>query len=85
MPYSNNFIYLPVVSGYRIFITYKCKRGVVESIEKFGKYFKGYESVPAFRAVLAYQKSVDGVQTGQVLRYLRQATGSNKFDCLDFA
>lgn len=41
---------------------------LTESMDKFGKYFKGYESVSATRVALAYRKSVDGVQTGQVYR-----------------
>lgn len=41
---------------------------LTESIDKFGEYFKGYETVPATRVALAYRKSVDGAQTGQVYR-----------------
>ncbi|AST70579.1 short chain dehydrogenase [Kosakonia cowanii] len=36
-----------------------------ESVEKYGAFFPGFESVPAARAALAYQRSVYGVQTGR--------------------
>lgn len=35
-----------------------------ESVEKYGAFFPGFESVPAARAALAYRRSVHGVQTG---------------------
>jgi hypothetical protein len=41
-----------------------------ESAEKLGEYFRGFETVPASRVVLAYSKSVEGAQTGQVYRVL---------------
>jgi NAD(P)-dependent dehydrogenase (short-subunit alcohol dehydrogenase family) len=41
---------------------------LTESLDVFGSYFPGFESVPAARAALAYRRSVDGVQTGQVYR-----------------
>ena len=39
-----------------------------ESIEKYGDFFLGYEPVPAAKVALAYVKSVEGAQTGQVYR-----------------
>ena len=36
-----------------------------ESVEKYGAFFPGFESVPAARAALAYRRSVYGVQTGR--------------------
>lgn len=36
-----------------------------ESVEKYGTFFPGFESVPAARAALAYRRSVYGVQTGR--------------------
>ncbi len=39
---------------------------ITESMPQFGDYFHGYEPVPAARAALAYSKSVEGLQTGQV-------------------
>jgi hypothetical protein len=30
--------------------------------------FRGFEPVPAARAALAYSRSVEGIQTGQVFR-----------------
>jgi hypothetical protein len=33
-------------------------------------YFRGFEPVPVALAALAYVKSVDGLQTGQVYRVL---------------
>jgi NAD(P)-dependent dehydrogenase (short-subunit alcohol dehydrogenase family) len=41
-----------------------------ESLENFGPYFRGFEAVPASRAALAYSRSVEGRQTGQVYRVL---------------
>jgi NAD(P)-dependent dehydrogenase (short-subunit alcohol dehydrogenase family) len=37
-----------------------------ESLESYGPYFLGFEAVPAKRVALAYIRSVDGLQTGQV-------------------
>lgn len=39
-----------------------------ESMETYGPYFHGFEPVPARRVALGYVKSVDGLQTGQVIR-----------------
>ncbi len=39
-----------------------------ESMEAYGPYFHGFEPVPARRVALAYVKSVDGLQTGKVIR-----------------
>ncbi|CAG9210462.1 NADP-dependent 3-hydroxy acid dehydrogenase YdfG [Paraburkholderia tropica] len=41
---------------------------LTESLERFAGFFPGFESVPARRAALAYQRSVEGVQTGRVFR-----------------
>jgi hypothetical protein len=41
---------------------------LTESMDKFGEYFRGYESVSASRVGLAYSKSVEGAQTGEVFR-----------------
>jgi NAD(P)-dependent dehydrogenase (short-subunit alcohol dehydrogenase family) len=38
---------------------------ITESMEGYAPYFRGFESVPAARAALAYSKSVEGLQTGQ--------------------
>lgn len=41
--------------------------GVIEeAMEAYGSFFCGFEPVPAARAALAYAKSVEGAQTGQV-------------------
>lgn len=37
-----------------------------ESMDAFGAYFRGFEPVPARRVALAYVKSIEGAQTGQV-------------------
>lgn len=43
--------------------------GVIsEAMESFAPFFRGFEPVPAARAALAYAKSVEGAQTGQVYR-----------------
>ncbi|NVD73571.1 short chain dehydrogenase [Duganella sp. BJB1802] len=39
-----------------------------ESMGNYGPFFIGFEPVPARRAALAYARSVDGAQTGQVYR-----------------
>ena len=39
---------------------------VVESLEAYGAYFRGFEAVPVRRVANAYAKSVEGAQTGQV-------------------
>jgi NAD(P)-dependent dehydrogenase (short-subunit alcohol dehydrogenase family) len=39
-----------------------------ESMDAYGPYFRGFEAVPAKRAALAYSRSVEGAQTGQVYR-----------------
>jgi len=40
----------------------------VESMEGYGPYFRGYKPVPVADAALAFSKSVEGAQTGQVFR-----------------
>jgi NAD(P)-dependent dehydrogenase (short-subunit alcohol dehydrogenase family) len=43
--------------------------GVIEEAMKdYAPFFRGFEPVPAARAALAYAKSVEGAQTGQVYR-----------------
>ncbi len=37
-----------------------------ESMPTFGPYFVGFEPAPAARVALAYARSVDGLQTGQI-------------------
>lgn len=39
---------------------------VTEAMDKYAAYFRGFESVSAQRVALAYSKSVEGAQTGQV-------------------
>lgn len=39
---------------------------ITEAMENYAPYFRGYRSVPAKDAALAYSKSVEGMQTGQV-------------------
>jgi NAD(P)-dependent dehydrogenase (short-subunit alcohol dehydrogenase family) len=41
---------------------------IEDSMELYGTFFRGYEPVSARRAALAYSKSVEGAQTGQVYR-----------------
>lgn len=41
---------------------------VEESLSSYGPYFRGFKPVPAAVAALAYAKSVEGAQTGQVYR-----------------
>ena len=37
-----------------------------ESMEEYGDYFRGFTPVPAKKVAIAYSKSVEGAQTGQV-------------------
>ncbi len=39
-----------------------------ESMDAYGPYFRGYEPVSAKRVALAFSKSIEGSQTGQVYR-----------------
>jgi len=39
---------------------------LAESLAKYGSYFRGFAAVPAARVALAFSKSVEGLQTGQV-------------------
>jgi NAD(P)-dependent dehydrogenase (short-subunit alcohol dehydrogenase family) len=39
-----------------------------ESMGAFGPYFRGFEAVPAARVALAFSRSVEGAQTGQVYK-----------------
>ena len=39
-----------------------------ESMPSYGPYFRGFEAIPVARAALAYSRSVEGAQTGQVYR-----------------
>ncbi len=41
---------------------------ITEAMEDYAPFFRGYESVAAARAALAYSKSVEGLQTGQTFR-----------------
>jgi NAD(P)-dependent dehydrogenase (short-subunit alcohol dehydrogenase family) len=44
---------------------------IEESMGSFAAYFRGYKPVPAGEAALAYSKSVEGKQTGQVYKVWR--------------
>ncbi len=39
-----------------------------ESMDAYGSYFPGFEAVAVHRVALAYSKSIEGAQTGQVYR-----------------
>lgn len=41
---------------------------LAESMSSYGPFFPGFEPVPAARVALAYQRSVEGAQTGRVYR-----------------
>jgi NAD(P)-dependent dehydrogenase (short-subunit alcohol dehydrogenase family) len=43
---------------------------ITEAMPGYAPFFRGFEPVPAARAALAYAKSVEGAQTGQVYRVL---------------
>lgn len=41
-----------------------------EAMEHYGPFFRGFDSVPVAKVALAYSKSIEGAQTGQVYRVL---------------
>jgi NAD(P)-dependent dehydrogenase (short-subunit alcohol dehydrogenase family) len=41
---------------------------VLESMNKYGPYFRGHEPVPSARVALAFSKSVEGLLNGQIFR-----------------
>lgn len=41
---------------------------IAESMGKYGPYFRGYVPVPVAKVALAYSKSVEGLQTGQIYK-----------------
>jgi NAD(P)-dependent dehydrogenase (short-subunit alcohol dehydrogenase family) len=43
---------------------------ITEAMPDYAPFFRGFEPVPAARAALAYAKSVEGAQTGQIYRVL---------------
>lgn len=43
---------------------------LTESMTKYGPYFRGFDPVPAAKVALAYSKSIEGAQTGQVYSVL---------------
>jgi NAD(P)-dependent dehydrogenase (short-subunit alcohol dehydrogenase family) len=44
---------------------------VTESLDKYAPYFRGFASVDAARVALAYSKSAEGAQSGQVYSVIR--------------
>ncbi len=43
---------------------------LAESMDAYGAYFRGFDAVPVARVALAYSKSIEGAQTGQIYRVL---------------
>ena len=41
---------------------------LVESMDTYGPFFRGFEPAPGFRVGLAYSRSIEGATTGQVLK-----------------
>lgn len=41
---------------------------LIESMDRFGPFFPGYEGVPAKSVAMAYRRSVEGVHSGRVYR-----------------
>ncbi len=41
---------------------------LVEALEAYGDFFPGFEPVTAARAAVAYQRSIDGIDNGQVFK-----------------
>ena len=40
----------------------------VESMDDYGSFFRGYDPVPVAKAALAFSRSVEGIESGQVFR-----------------
>lgn len=40
---------------------------ILEAMDKYGPYFKGFEPIPATKAAMAYLKSVEGIVNGQII------------------
>jgi NAD(P)-dependent dehydrogenase (short-subunit alcohol dehydrogenase family) len=65
----NSFVIAAAIEmprGQRINVV--CPGVVTESLESYAPYFRGFDPVPAARVALAYSRSVEGAQTGQVYR-----------------
>lgn len=43
---------------------------ILESMDNYGPYFRGFDPVPVAKVALAYSKSVEGLQTGQIYEVL---------------
>ncbi|WP_116138122.1 short chain dehydrogenase [Trinickia diaoshuihuensis] len=66
------------IEGFVRAAAFELKRGIrinavsptvlTESLDVFGPFFPGFESVPAARVAMAYRRSVEGIQTGRVYR-----------------
>jgi NAD(P)-dependent dehydrogenase (short-subunit alcohol dehydrogenase family) len=66
------------VEGYVVGAAIELPRGIrinvvsptvlVESLHAYGPYFLGFEAAPAARVALAYERSVEGAQTGQIYK-----------------
>lgn len=41
---------------------------ITESMKEYGPYFRGYAPTPAAHVALAFSKSIEGLQTGQIYR-----------------
>jgi NAD(P)-dependent dehydrogenase (short-subunit alcohol dehydrogenase family) len=44
---------------------------ILESMDIYGPYFRGFDPVPVAKVALAYSKSVEGLQTGQIYDVLK--------------
>jgi NAD(P)-dependent dehydrogenase (short-subunit alcohol dehydrogenase family) len=44
---------------------------IVESMDMYGSYFRGFDPIPVAKVALAYSKSVEGLQTGQIYEVLK--------------
>ncbi len=43
---------------------------LLESMKKYGAFFRGFDPVPAAKVALSYSKSIEGLQTGKIYRVL---------------
>ena len=41
-----------------------------ESMQNYGAYFRGFDAVPAAKAALAYSRSAEGLETGEIYSVL---------------
>ena len=62
----NAFVRAAAIELPQIRINAVCPSVVQESMDTYGAFFRGFEAVSAKRVALAYSKSIEGANTGQI-------------------